>query len=265
MTDMTASAADGDLPLDETRDPHSARSINVGRTRDDDDRLPWLEPAVAQESDTVPAGKLAALVVAALVVLAIVVGGVFVLRQQTGVAAKDPTLIAADTGDYKVRPDAPGGMKVEGRGDSAFATSEGAEADGRVDLNALPETPVAATKPTTKPGAAAKAATTATVGVPGAGATLVAAAPATAGGGAPAPSAAGRAVQLGSFPSEAAANASWTRLAKRFAYLTPLGHGVQAAEVNGATVYRLRADAGDDAGTVCGKLRVAGEACFIVR
>lgn len=264
MTDMTRDAADGALPLGNDDSARGARSVNVSPRRDDDDRLPWLEPAVATTADSVPAGKLMALVVAALVVLAVVVGGVFMLRQRTGDAARDPTLIAAAPGDYKVRPDAPGGMTVEGRGDSAFATSEGAEANGRVDLNALPETPVAGTKRNAAAGTGAPAATTATVGVPQAGATLVARAPASAPGTTQVASVAGRTVQLGSFPSEAVANDAWSRLSKRFAYLTPLGHSVQSAEVNGATVYRLRADAGGDAKSVCGKLRVAGEACFVV-
>lgn len=251
----TTSEMDGDLPMGNGRALRGASAVHVSPRRDDDDRLPWLEPAVASAHDSVPAGKLVALIVAALLVLAIVVGGVTLLRHRTGAAAvKDPTLIAAEPGDYKVRPDAPGGMKVEGRGDSAFATSEGAEANGRVDLNALPETPIAGTRRTAAPDSAAKATTTATVGVPRAGATLVARAP----------EAAGPAVQLGSFPSEAGANAAWASLSKRFAYLAPLDHDVQSAQVNGARVYRLRASAGADAASICAKLRAAGQACLVI-
>lgn len=255
MTDMTRDAIDGGLPLgDSHRDAQGARAVHVSPRRDDDERLPWLEPAATAEVDTVPPGKLLALIVAALVVLAVVVGGVFLLRRQAGPAAADPTLIAAQPGDYKVRPDAPGGMKVEGRGDSAFATSEGAEANGRVDLNALPETPVAGIKPAATAKTDAKAAATATVGVPKAGATLVARAP----------EADGPAVQLGSFPSEAVANAAWNSLSKRFGYLAPLAHSVQSAQVNGATVYRLRASAGDQGGAICAKLRAAGSPCLVI-
>ena len=246
MTDTT-------LPLDDG--VHGARSVDVSPRRDEDERLPWLEPAVAADGDSVPAGKLAALVIAALVVLAVVVGGVFLLRQRTGPPAPDPSLITAPAGDYKVRPDAPGGMAVEGRGDSAFATSEGAEANGRVDLNALPESPVAGAKrpATASADQASKPATTATVGVPAAGAPLVARAPE-----------AGPAVQLGSFPSEATANAAWATLSKRFAYLAPLAHNVQGAQVNGSTVYRLRAFAGSDPKGLCAKLTAAGSPCFVV-
>lgn len=245
MTDSTLPLGDGALG--------GARSVHVSPRRDDDERLPWLEPAVATDADTVPAGKLAALVIAALVVLAIVVGGVYLLRQRTGPPPPDPSLIAAEPGNYKVRPDAPGGMAVEGRGDSAFATSEGAEANGRVDLNALPETPVAGGKRTAAPATGATPATTATVGVPAVGATLMPRAPD-----------AGPAVQLGSFPSEAVADAAWSSLSRRFAYLAPLAHSVQSAQVNGATVYRLRASAGTEARAICAKLTSAGAPCFVV-
>src|SRR3546814_17182363 len=74
-------------------------------------------------------------------------------------------------------------------------------------------------------------------------------------------------VQLGSFPTEGQAKTAWTRVSKRFAYLAPLGQSIEKATVNGNTVYRLRVNAGsaDQAKSVCGKLKVAGEACFIPR
>jgi cell division protein FtsN len=75
----------------------------------------------------------------------------------------------------------------------------------------------------------------------------------------------GSLVQIGSFPNEASANAAWARAAARFLYLAPLGKSVQKAEVNGNTVYRLRVNAGsaNQASELCGKLKVAGEACFV--
>ena len=76
----------------------------------------------------------------------------------------------------------------------------------------------------------------------------------------------GAIVQLGSFPSAAAANAAWKQLSGRFGYLAGLGQSVQSAEVNGRTVHRLRVNTGSNAQAreVCGKLKVAGEACFVV-
>ena len=72
-------------------------------------------------------------------------------------------------------------------------------------------------------------------------------------------------LQLGSFPSESSANTTWTHMAKRFAYLAPLGHVVERAEVNGKTVFRLRVTAGtpDLAKDLCGRLKIAGESCFV--
>jgi hypothetical protein len=72
-------------------------------------------------------------------------------------------------------------------------------------------------------------------------------------------------VQLGSFPSAAEANAVWTKQSKRFSYLAALGKSVEPATVNGKTYYRLRVNAGSAsaAAELCGKLKVAGEDCFI--
>ena len=102
--------------------------------------------------------------------------------------------------------------------------------------------------------------------VPNSGGKLVAAPPVTvkraaagAGGGS------GSLVQLGAFPSESAANTAWTSFSKRFAYLAPLGKSVQPVATGGRTLYRLRVNAGsaNAAADICGRLRVAGENCFV--
>ena len=61
-----------------------------------------------------------------------------------------------------------------------------------------------------------------------------------------------------------AAKDAWGRLSKRFAYLAPLAMTVEEAQVGGGTVYRLRASAGAQAATICGRLKVAGESCLLV-
>lgn len=230
----------------------------------DEDRLPWLEAVEEENNDRVSTGKLAGFVVAALVALGLVIGGVWLLRNHGPTPQGDGKLIAAQEGDYKVRPDAPGGMKVEGQGDSAFAASEGAEANGKIDLGATAETPVASGKAGLAKLTGAPAAKVATTTLPASGGKLVAAPPTKAkvSGGATAVS--GTLVQLGSFTSDAQASAAWVRLTKRFAYLTPLTKSVESAAVDGTTYYRLRANAGGDAGTICGKLKVAGENCMVV-
>ena len=227
-----------------------------------EDRLPWLEAADEDEAERgVSPAKLAALVLAALVALGIVIGGVWLLRSKTAPPARDPTLIAAQEGDYKVRPDAPGGMKVDGKGDSAFATSEGAEAKGHIDPAAQPEVPVHGVKdPAPHAPAAAKPASTASIAVAQPAGRLEAKPPVAASGGSGT-----QMVQLGAFGSEAKANGAWATMARRFAYLSPLQHQVVAADVGGSTVYRLRAAAGSQAGDICTKLRAAGENCLMVR
>ena len=67
--------------------------------------------------------------------------------------------------------------------------------------------------------------------------------------------------------TEAAAGKAWTNLSKRFPYLADLGKSVSPVKLGDNTVYRLRASAGSagNASAVCGKLRVAGENCVVVR
>jgi hypothetical protein len=230
----------------------------------DEDRLPWLEAVDDEDNERVSTAKLAGFVVAALLALGLVIGGVWLLRHHGAAPTGDGKLIAAQPGDYKVRPDAPGGMKVEGQGDSAFAASEGAEANGKIDLNATAETPVASGKAGLATATGAPAAKVATTTMPASGGKLVAAPPTKAASNGGAAAASGTLVQLGSFNSDAQASAAWVRLTKRFAYLSPLTKSVESATVDGATFYRLRANAGGDAGTICGKLKVAGENCLVV-
>ncbi|WP_447341537.1 SPOR domain-containing protein, partial [Mycobacterium tuberculosis] len=61
------------------------------------------------------------------------------------------------------------------------------------------------------------------------------------------------------------ANAAWTTFSKRFSYLAPLGKSVQSVATGGRTLYRLRVNAGsaNQAADICGRLRVAGESCFV--
>ncbi len=239
--------------------------IDRDGVRDDEDRLPWLEAVDDEDEGTVSTGKLAAFLLAALLALGAVVGGVAWLRSQQPGPQGDGKLIAAQEGDYKVRPDAPGGMKVDGQGDTAFQASEGAAPKGKIDLNATSEAPVAGTKaPKLNGPAVAPAGKMATAPMPANGGKLVAAPPAAPVVRPGARASAGSLVQLGAFGSEAKANQAWIAMTKRFAYLAPLAKSVEAAEVGGNTVYRLRANAGGDASTVCGKLRVAGENCLIV-
>ncbi|MDR6851448.1 hypothetical protein J2Y54_000941 [Sphingomonas sp. BE123] len=226
-----------------------------------DDRLPWLETV---EDDYREGPSVLRIILLVLIVLAVIAaaGLGWWWYQRTSSGAGTGALIAAPEGDYKIKPDEPGGMKVEGEGDAVFAASEGATTNGSVDLSAVPETPVdgkAAPKASATP---VKGASRVVAPVPSG--TLPAAAT-TATQKAPGPSAGSATIQLGSFPTEAEANTAWARLSRRFDYLAPLGKGIAKAEVDGKTFYRLRVNAGSNgqARELCGRLKAAGEACFL--
>ncbi len=243
-------------------DRDSARELGL----QDEDRLPWLEAVESDdEEEGLSAQKLFGFLIAALIALGLVIGGIWWLRSQDGPSG-DGTLIAAQEGDYKVKPDETGGMKVEGQGDSAFATSEGAEANGKVDVNAKPEAPIAVTK--AAPVAAPKPATTATkavtTAVPAASTKLpappVPAAPVAAAGGS-------GLVQLGAYGSQVGADQAWAALSSKVSGLSGVTKSVLPAAVGGNTVYRLRANAGSAAAAaaLCGKVKAAGNPCMAVK
>ena len=234
----------------------------------DEDRLPWLESAEDDYEEGPSIQRIALLVGIGLALIAAAIFGIYWFKnREAGGPAGDGTLIAAPEGDYKVKPDEPGGMKVEGEGEAALAASAGAAGNtvAAIDLDSVPEAPVTGQK--AGPSAAPAVVAGKTVAVPASGGTLKAGTPG-APAAKPAPVAsAGGTVQLGSYPSEAGANAEWAALSKRFGYLAGLTKSIQQAEVNGKTYYRLRVAAGDAAAasTLCGKLKVAGEDCIIAR
>jgi hypothetical protein len=226
-----------------------------------DDRLPWLE---AVEEDNRGEGPSALkLIVAVLIGLAAIggiVGGIFWLGNRGAAhrAGGEAELIKAPPGAYKVRPDAPGGMTVEGEGDSAFAASAGADPKGKINTNGVPETPVKkGEQPAAQPQQTAQAQPQAKAPDKKPEGTIKAPAATNA------PAAPGATIQLGSFPDGAMAEKAWKALSGRFGYLAPLSHSVVSASVNGKTWYRLRAS-GPDAAGICGRLQVAGEQCLKV-
>jgi hypothetical protein len=220
---------------------------------DADDRLPWLE-AVEDEGggDGPSALKLIVAVLIGLAAIGGFVGGLFWLNNRSGgaeVASGAPELIKAPEGAYKVKPDKPGGMTVEGEGDTAFNAAQGANPKGTIDTSKVPEAPVTKGRPNDEPLLKAPAPTNAPT--PAANAPAPAAGP-------------GGSIQLGAFSSQAAANNAWKALSGRFGYLAPLSHNVVPVASGGKTLYRLRAS-GPGAGSLCGRLRVAGETCVTVQ
>lgn len=223
---------------------------------DNDDRLPWLEAVEEDAGETGPSAlKLIVAVLIGLAAIGGIVGGIFWMGNRDGAETGAPEVIAAAEGPYKVKPDSPGGMKVEGQGETAFDAAQGGTPNASIDAGAVAEAPVTAQPKGQAPAPAEKEPL------------LKAPAPSNAPAAkpdSPAPAAAaGATIQLGAFPSGAAAEKAWKALSGRFAYLAPLSHSVVQANVNGKTYYRLRAS-GPDAAGICGRLKVAGEQCLKV-
>lgn len=228
---------------------------------DDEDRLPWLEPAIDEEADDrISPLRLLGLILLGLALIGAVVAGVWWMQNRNGGgSAGEGQLIAAPTEDYKIAANEADAKKFDGEGDASFAASEGVARDGRIDPSRVPEAPIAKTAPAPAgpaPAAPNKPAASVTARVTD----ETSARPAAAAK----PVAGGAMIQLGAYGSASGAKDAWTKLSKRFAYLAPLAMTVEPAQVGGGTVYRLRAGAGGQAGTICGKLKVAGESCMVV-
>jgi cell division septation protein DedD len=225
---------------------------------DDGDRLPWLE-AVEEEGggDGPSALKLIAAIVIGLVAIGLVVGGLFWLGNRGAGGDGEAELIEAPEGAYKVAPDSPGGMQVEGQGGTAHAASAGEEPRGNLNMN-VPEAPVT-------PGQPGQAQGQPQAQAPGGTPAQTPARPQQPAAQPPAAAApTGPGIQLGAFSSQAAATNAWRALSGRFAYLAPLTHSVVPVQSGGRTLYRLRAN-GANAADICRRLEVAGESCTTVR
>lgn len=241
---------------------------DAGLGLEGEDRLPWLEAADGYEDDgDVSPVRLLVMVLGGLLLIGTVLGGLWWI--QNGGARGQGELIAAQDGDYKFAPRNNGSKTFEGEGDSSFAASEGAEPAGRVDPTRMPEEPAVTPQEreeaakAAKKAAADKAAAARSKDKPAAAPVKAAEiAPKVV----PTVPAAGT-IQLGAFSSEGAASKAWTNLSKRFAYLADLNKSVSPAKVENGTVYRLRVSTGSaaNAANLCGKLRVAGENCVVVR
>ena len=215
---------------------------------DDDDRLPWLEAVEEEESGPSPV-KLIAAVVIGLIVIGVVVGGLFwAANRSTGGSGEE---LIASPGAYKVPAPEAGGLQLDNSAQTQIATSEGVQQNAQ--LAGRPQAPApqpAQQQPTpAQPGPQAQQPTPA--------------APAPAPAPRPQPRLSGPTIQVGAFPSEAAAQGEWRRLAARYPYLGGLQHQVMVHQRGGQTFYRLRA-AGGDASGVCRRLRAAGQPCMDV-
>lgn len=146
---------------------------------------------------------------------------------------------------------------------SPAATAKPGPAAARPSPTPTPAKPVAAPAPRTPVKTAASALIK---DQPRASAPITTSAPASKSS-APVASAGGSRIQLGAYNSEGIAKEAWKRLVKRFEELGTASYSIEPVTAGGKTLYRLRMGAGStsEANAVCGRLRVAGETCWVVR
>ena len=201
---------------------------------DDEERLPWLESAEDyDDGEEYSPVRVALFVGAGLLLLAAIVGGIYWLQNRDGGGLDGSgELIAAQEGDYKVRPDDPQARQFEGEGDASFAASEGQDSPAQLG------DPVATEAPIRKSDDAPSA--------DGTGGALI---------------------QLGAVSSASLADSSWAGYARRFESIGSLPKKILPGTVEGGTIYRLNAVAPsrEAAQQICNNLKAAGESCLVVR
>ena len=211
-----------------------------------DDQLPWLQ-AVEDEDEPrgVSAGRMFGFLTIVLIAAALVGAGFFMLGRTNSAGDGPPELIPAPPGPYKVRPDDPGGLDVSGDSRTAFETSAGEDRDARLDLNAVPEQPVA--KPQEEPKRLPPNETREPL-------------PAT-GTPQPATGGSGSVIQLGAFQNQAQAERAWSALSARFPSVAAMNKLI--VPFSGGIRLRAAAPSPAEARAACQALRAAGENCFV--
>jgi hypothetical protein len=220
------------------------------RSSYDDGQLPWLQGVDDEDEPRgVSARKMLAALAVVLLAALLVAATFFWLGRRNAVVNGPPELIHAEPGPYKVKPNSPGGLDIAGESETAFETSAGVDKDSQLDLNAMPEQPVAR-PPVEQPQRVPRNETK--VPLP------PAAVPEPKPSGAP-----GTVIQLGAFQNQAQAERAWSALSTRFAALGAMSKLI----VPFPGGIRLRAGAASpaDAKQTCQTLKAAGENCFVAQ
>ena len=215
-----------------------------------DEPLPWLAPVEDEEEPRgISARRMLAALLVVLIAALIVAGTFFWIGRRNTAMNGPPELIRAPAQPYKVKPPSTGGLDIAGESETAFETSAGEDKDAQLDLNKLPEKPVA------KPALAPPEPAAKTVA---AKETKVPTAPETAPSGG-----SGSVVQLGAFANQAQAERAWTALSARFPTVAALNKMI--VPFSGGIRLRAGAASSADAKQVCQTLRAAGENCFVAQ
>jgi hypothetical protein len=213
-----------------------------------DEPLPWLEPVDDEDEPRgISARRMLAVLAVVLLAVLIVAATFFVLGRHEAAGNGPPELIHAPAGPYKVKPPNPGGLDISGESETAFETSAGADPDAKLDLNKLPEEPMAKPDVTSaKPAAAGE--------TKPAQAPAVKPEPAPSGG-------SGSVIQLGAFANQAQAERAWSALSARFATIRAMSKMI--VPYSGGIRLRAGAASPAEAKQACQTLKAAGENCFV--
>jgi len=254
---------------------------------------PWLAEAPPPKNSSgktrVSRRSLFITIAGALTLIAIVIIGAFLLvsRQDENngdgyMEAAQAPLIPADTEPYKVKPEDPMGLDVEGQDQTLYAAGIGIDEGSLIDTAAIPEAPLprpgtnigtkvgtaknllppamtpentpqnnpetAPPAPQTRPETPVKDPETAPKLPPKTPEKPIISNKPTA--------------QLGAFSTKERAEAAWTSLTKKHGLIgsTPQ---ITALERGGKTLWRLRAGGGN-AAEICARLATSGDPCSVV-
>jgi hypothetical protein len=214
-----------------------------------DEPLPWLAPVEDEDEPSgISARKMLAALMVVLVAALVIAAAFFWIGRRETAANGPPELIRAPQQPYKVKAPTTGGLDIAGESETAFETSAGEDKDAQLDLNKLPETPVAKppkVQPQPVPGIASNPAPAKE-------------APEPKPTGTP-----GSVVQLGAFANQAQAERAWTALSARFPSVAALTKMI--VPFSGGIRLRAGAASSADAKQVCQALRAAGENCFVAQ
>ena len=228
--------------------------------------LPWLAPVDDEdEPQGISARRMLRALAVVLIAMLVIAGAFFWLGHRSDVAIGPPQLIKAPPTPYKVKPPNPGGLDISGESETAFETSAGEDKDSRLDLNKMPEAPVAkpqkaqpqaptAPQPDAKAPAAGEPKAEPKI-EPKAGSKTEVEAKPTGGS--------GSVVQLGAFANQAQAERAWTALSTRFSGVAALDKMI--VPFSGGIRLRAVAASPADAKQLCQTLKAAGENCFVAQ
>ena len=236
---MTVSAWEGGERDDDTAwDGDEAYADDELELHEEDESLPWLESAEDYEDDEgVDGSRLLMFSLLGLLALVAIVGGIWWATNQ----GPDSAMVAdggtiENPGEFKEKPDDPGGAEVAGTGSVAPAVAEGQRSEGRIADGSEARPSIDTNQSGSsdkKPGEAAASG--------------------------------GVGVQIGAFSTRAKAEQGWQEASSRYSALSGFKHRIVEGQADIGTVYRLQAIAGSRsaANSLCSSLKAAGGSCQV--